>query len=353
MDDGLARHVAKAHVVEDDAALATGGHLRRLGLGLLGRREELEDALGGGRHGLHRVGDVGQLLDRLREVAHVLDEALDVAGHRLAGKGELRAHHNDAHVAHVAYEAHERHHQAGEELAAPRAREQAVVLRLEVGDGRLGAVEHLDDVLAGEVLLHDAVHGAEHLLLLAEVALREVHDHAHDHHGDRQREHGDARERQADREHHDEDADDLRHRGDELRDRLVERLAQGVDVVGDAAEHVALAVAVEVAHGDDGDLLGDLGAHPVADLLRDPGHEPALDEVARGARQVEAKKSQQGHSYPGEVDRARALDRGDEPLVELGRDGAEHLGPHDVEHHRADGEQDAEKNRHLVLPDVP
>ena len=163
MDDGLARHVAKAHVVEDDAALATGGHLRRLGLGLLGRREELEDALGGGRHGLHRVGDVGQLLDRLREVAHVLDEALDVAGARGAVEAEPRAHHHDAHVAHVAHEAHERHHQAGEELAAPRAREQAVVLPLELLDAGVGTVEDLDDALSREVLLHDAVLPVEQL----------------------------------------------------------------------------------------------------------------------------------------------------------------------------------------------
>ena len=340
-------------MVELHAALAARGQLRSLRLALLRRGEKLEDALGSGGHGLHRVGHVGELLDRLREVAHVLDEALDVAGGRLADERELRAHHDDAHVAHVAHEAHERHHQAGEELAAPAAHEQAVVLNLEVGHGALGAVEHLDDVLAREVLLHDAVHGAEHPLLLAEVLLREVHHHEHDHHRDRQREHGDAGERQADGEHHHEHADDLRDGGDELRDGLVERLAERVHVVGDAAEHVTLAVAVEVAHGDDRDLLGDLLAHAVADLLRDAGHEPALDEVARRAGQVQAEKPQQRHPDPLEVHRSRALDRGNEPLVELGGHRAQYARPHDVEDHRAHGKHAGENDGDLVAPHVP
>ena len=81
----------------------------------------------------------------------------------------------------------------------------------------------------------------------------------------------------------------MRYRRDELRHALVERLAQRIDVVGDAAEHVALAVAVEVAHRNDGDLGGDFLAHAVANLLRDAGHEPALDEAANRACQIQAE----------------------------------------------------------------
>ena len=77
-------------------------------------------------------------------------------------------------------------------------------------------------MLFRSVLLDDAVDGAQDLLLLAEVRLREVNHHGQDNRGCRQREHGDAGERQTDRQHHDEHADNLRHRCDELRHALVE-----------------------------------------------------------------------------------------------------------------------------------
>ena len=352
MDDRLVRRVAKAHVLELDEAIALLGHLGVLDLLLLRGGEELEDALGGRGHGLQRVAHVAELLHRLGEVADVLDEGLDVAGSGVSGEGKLGAHDDHAHVAHVTHEAHERHHEAGEELRAPAGDEQAVVLLVELLHGGVGAVEDLDDVLAGEVLLDDAVHGAEDLLLLAEVRLREVDHHDHDEGGRRQREHGDARERQADGQHHDEHAHDLGDRGDELRDGLVEALSERVDVVRDAGEHVSLAVTVEVAHGDDRDLLGNLLAHAVADLLRDARHEPALDEVARGAREVQSEQEQKRLADPAEVDRAGAAHLGDESLVELRRDLAENLGAHDVEDDGAHGKRDAEEDGDLVLADV-
>ena len=147
---------------------------------------------------MHRVAHVGELLHGLGEVAHVLDKALDIARGGAARERELRAHHNYGHVTHIAHQAHERHHQAGEELRAPARDEQTVVFLVELCHGSIGAVEHLDDVLTGEVFLDNAVDGAEDLLLLAKVWLREVHHHAHDHGGDRQRDHDDASERQTD-----------------------------------------------------------------------------------------------------------------------------------------------------------
>ena len=186
--------MVKLHV-----AGALFGNLRVGLLLLLGRGQELKHALGGGGHRLHRVAHVAQLLHGLRKVANVLDKALDVAGRGIAGQRELRTHHDDAHVAHVAHQAHKRHHQARQELRAPATNKEAVVLAVEFLDRGLGAVEHLDDVLAGKVLLDDAVDGAQNLLLLAEVRLREVNHHHQDNRGCRQREHGDAGKWQADR----------------------------------------------------------------------------------------------------------------------------------------------------------
>ena len=211
MDDGLVGRVAKLDVVELHVAGALLGDLRVGLLLLLGRGQELKDALGGSCHRLHRVAHVAQLLHGLRKVAHVLDEALDVAGRGIAGQRELRTHHDDAHISHVAHQAHERHHQARQELRAPATNKEAVVLTVEFLDRGLGAVEHLNDVLAGKVFLDNAVDGTQDLLLLAEVRLREVNHHHQDNRGGRQREHGDASERQADRQHHDKYADNLRY----------------------------------------------------------------------------------------------------------------------------------------------
>ena len=225
-------------------------------------------------------------------------------------------------------------------------------MTVELLDRGLGAVEHLNDVLAGKVLLDNAVDGAQNLLLLAEVRLREVNHYGQDNRGCRQREHGDAGERQADRQHHDEHADNLRHRGDELRHALVERLTQRVDVVGDAAEYVALAVAVEVAHRHDGDLGGDLLAHAVADLLRDAGHEPALDQAADRARQIQAEQKAERLGDPVKVNVAGAVDLGNQALEQFGRNLAEHLGPHNVKDDRAHGKGDGGKHGNLVLADI-
>jgi len=64
----------------------------------------------------------------------------------------------------------------------------------------------------------------------------------------------------ADRQHHDEHADDRERRRDDLREALLQRLRDVVDVVGHAAEHVAVGVVVEVAQRQSGELQVDVAA---------------------------------------------------------------------------------------------
>ncbi len=298
MDDRLAGQVAKRHVVEVHGALRVANGLDGLarggvedgGLFLLRRVQELEHALRACRHLLQHVRYGRKLRDGLSKVLNVLDERLDVARLDRTVHGKARAHHDDADVAHVAHEAHERLHEAGKELALPRALVQQVVLLLEVLDGALAAIERLDNHLAGEVLLDAAVHGAELLLLQAEVALRPLDEHTQNQRGHRQRHERHARERKRDRDHHHRDAHDLRDGGHQLDEALVKRLAQRVHVVCHAREHVALrhGAAVEVRERHARDLLRNLPAHAVHDLLRHAGHDPALHARRRGARQVYA-----------------------------------------------------------------
>ena len=87
---------------------------------LLGRVEELKDALGGRGHLLQHVGHLRELGDGLREVLHVLDERLDVAHGDDALHGQEAAGDGHGHVAEVAHEVHDGLHEAAEELALPR-----------------------------------------------------------------------------------------------------------------------------------------------------------------------------------------------------------------------------------------
>lgn len=77
-------------------------------------------------------------------------------------------------------------------------------------------------------------------------------------------------------EHHDDAADEHDHRRDEGRDRLVESLADHIHVVGDAREHVADGVGIEVFEGQKVDLFGDFGAQRPGIFLRDRRHDQPL-----------------------------------------------------------------------------
>ena len=97
------------------------------------------------------------------------------------------------------------------------------------------------------------------------------------------------REQRADREHHDQHADDGEHGGDDLREALLQRLRDVVDVVGHARQDVAARVAVEVLERQPRELLVDLPAHAVDDLLRDAGHEVLLQPAEERAQQVDER----------------------------------------------------------------
>ena len=170
--------------------------LGRLGIGrLLILRKELEDALRRSRELLQHVGHLRQLRDGLREVAYILHERLDVTDGHGAAHGKERAHAYHGNVSEIRHEVHERLHDAREELGTPARGVQAVVLHVEVSHGALLAIEHLDDVLAREALLDDAVHTSQDDLLLPEVALRGAHHDEHEQKRQRNGEERDARKR--------------------------------------------------------------------------------------------------------------------------------------------------------------
>ena len=109
---------------------------------------------------------------------------------------------------------------------------------------------------------------------------------------------------------------------------------------------------VEVAHRHDGDLGGDLLAHAIANLLRDAGHEPALDQAAGRARQIQTEQKDERLGNPVKVDIAGTVDLGNQALEQFGGNLAEHLGPHNVKDDRAHGKGDGGKHGNLVLANI-
>ena len=138
--------------------------------------------------------------------------------------------------------------------------------------------------------------------------------------------------------------------GDELGDSLVQALAQGVHVVGDAREGVAGGVLLEVAEGHALDLAGDGIAQAVAGLLGDVAHDPRLHPGASGRGQVEPERDRQDAADGGVVDGTGTRRRGHGAVEEHGGGLGEHLGPHDGEHGGSDGEQEHEGETALELP---
>ena len=86
--------------------------------------------------------------------------------------------------------------------------------------------------------------------------------------------------------------------------------------------------------------------------MRDAGHEPALDEAADRARQIQAEQKAERLGDPGKVNVAGTVDLGNQALEQLGGDLPEYLGSHDIKDDRAHGKGDGGKHGNLVLTDI-
>ena len=260
VDERHVRQVAERDVVEHDLA---GGVLDPLRLGhvgdLLRLVEQLEGPLGGGHGRLDDVEDAGRLDDRLGELARVLHEGLHVAQRQLPGGDPQAADDGHADVVEVGDEAHRRLDDAGDELGPVAGVVELLVLLLERLQGLLLAAEDGHDGVPGVHLLDVPVERAGDLPLGGELLLRALGDERGDDDRGRHGEQRDDRQLRADEHHHHEHADDGQDRRDELREALLERLADVVDVVGDAAQDVAARVAVEVLERQPAQLLVDVG----------------------------------------------------------------------------------------------
>ena len=129
--------------------------------------------------------------------------------------------------------------------------------------------------MAGVDLLHLTVHNTQGGLLGLKVFLAEPDHQHHQDQRDGQDEQCDQGHFGADGQHHNQYADHGGDAGDELGYALVQALAQGVHIVGDAGEHLADRPLFKVGQRQAVDLFADLAAEIIADLLGKAGHQPA------------------------------------------------------------------------------
>ena len=249
LDERLVGRVGERHVLERDAALARSRPRRAWSTSgsCSARVEHLEHPLGRGHPGLEQVGHRGHLGQRLGELARVLDERLDVTEAHRAGRHPQPTDDGDDDVVEVPDEHHRRHDDAADELGAEGRVVQLVVLLLELRLRLPLTPEHLDQAVAGEGLLDDAVEldrwsstaatnsFCDRLAIIAvihmEIGMVTSAMSASDHEI---------------AEHHGDHGDDGEQRGEQLAERLLQALLDVVDVVGDPAEQLAARLAVEV-----------------------------------------------------------------------------------------------------------
>ena len=254
---------------------------------LFGFVEELKHAFRRGRGGLQRVRHLRDLIDGILEQAHIDEKGGDDTGFRdPAVDKQQNAHHRDRHVAEVGYERHERHHQTGQKLRFPGAVEQIPVGPVEILAHFLLGVKRLDDVLSGIRLLDLSVEFAQVILLADKVFLGLSDDEEHQQHAERHGQKGGQRHFPPRDEHRDQHAAQHDDGGNQRAHALVQRLSDGVHVVGHAGEHVSVAARIEISERHVVDLFSDQPAHPFGSLLIDACHQEGLNVIQKKGRAV-------------------------------------------------------------------
>ena len=158
---------------------------------------------------------------------------------------------------------------------------------LELGDGLalVGESPHLHVPAVG--LLDVAVELSERGLLSQVELLAAPRDEDGSQHRQRQADESHDRHQRRDGKHHHHHAHERDDTADELGQAVLERGRDEVHVVYHAAQDVALAAAVKIRQRDAVELLVDLAAQAVDDVLGDARHDEGLEVGEQALREVE------------------------------------------------------------------
>ena len=341
--------------------------------------EKLEDPLGAGRAGLDGGGHPAELPQGLGELLGVLDERLHVAQAQAAARDHEPAEDRDHDIGQIPDDLHDRHHEAGQELGAQAGAVELLVLGVEP----LARVPHTTvgahQGVTGEGLLDTHVQTPGLGPLHGEGLLgARPDDTEHDGHErqDDQRRQG---QLPRDRQHHGHHPEHGQNGPQRAGQRLLKRVGDVVDVVGDAAEQFAALDAVEVGQRQVVDLGLDVCAQPEHRPDRDAVEDEALEPGQHGRTDVDRQGEQQDPAQSAVIDaragqeihgadhvRHLAVARGDQALdrLLLGRArrqaGADGALEDDVggtaqdfggDHGQDDGDDGSEPRHHELDPE--
>ena len=213
---------------------------------------------------------------------------------------------------------------------------------MEVRHGGLLVAEDLDNLLAVQHLLDEAVHQAQVFLLLDVVLSRQPGQRrGHQQHDDGG-ENGDHGQQRVQHQHGDEGGDHGDAGVDDLGDALTHQLAQGVHVVGVDGHDVAVGVGVEVLDGQGLHFPEEVLAQVQHGALADGDHQAVVGVGRQDAHRHQAGQADQGGGQAAEIS-AAAGEHGHHVVVHqgLGEGGGDHSGrggEQDAAHHQGKGQ---------------
>ena len=173
---------------------------------------------------------------------------------------------------------------------------------------------------------------AQIILLLAEVGLAALYHIHHNQHAHGQNANCHQRHQWADGQHH---AQHAHHHGDvchNLRKALVQRLGDGIHIVGDAAQHLAVWHAVKIRKRHAVYFFRNFAPHGITHLGGHACHNPALHIAEKDAGKIDGQQEQKNLPNGGKIDAAGAGKHGHHALKQLCGGLAQHLGPKDGKH---------------------
>ncbi len=319
---------ALLHVDQDGSALV---HLAVL-------VHDLEDPLRAGQGGQQEVGLLGELVDGHGGLAHkdqIAGQAAHVGG---AVDGHDAAQHRHNGVVEIGDGDHRGHH-GGRIALGPGARPaQGLVFLPELLQAGPLVVEHLHHLLAGHHLLNVAVQLTQGDLLPGVVFLAPLpaeadvaeHDHIAGRHHQGQPPVEDKQDGQG--AHHLNEG--LDHHGE----AVVQRVGNGVHVVGEVAHHVAVAVGVEELEGQGLEVGEEIPPDVPQDLLGGPHHDLGVAVGGQDPQGVDARRHRHAGHQVGKGPGGQGVDH-----------RPDHIGPQQIGQ-GADGDQHRHRQQQELVP---
>ena len=193
------------------------------------------------------------------------------------------AHYTDHDVPEVADKTHGRLHQSAQKLTFPCRSVKFFVILLKFIYRFLRAVKNSDDIVSRVHFLDMPVKVSEIPLLLTEELLRTIQDDKHCHYAQQRASYHRKTEDIVGNEHHNKRTEKEYRLSDEQRKAVVQRLSDGVHVVGHTGQNVAESDFVKIRQRQSVDLFVDFTTHFLRYSLRNGDKDLFLKNMQYGA----------------------------------------------------------------------